>query len=192
MLKPRAMPALAITAAALFAGAGCRGGEANESAPAQRSLGERVAGRAASLPDDPTLLRAFAKVSMEEGRFPEAAAALSRLVALAPEDRDALRWLAEALLELDDEEGALAALRRLLARHPEDEEALFTLGGLLASRHADEQESLAEAIALWERYLAAAGEHPHASMVRRALPRMKQRLEKMEESKKADAGVNSP
>lgn len=191
MLNPRAMPTLAVAAVAWISLAGCRGGEADESRAA-RPLGERVAAHASSLPDDPTLLRASAKVLLDDGRFPEAVAALLRLVALAPEDRDALRLLAEASLELDDEEAALAALHRLLERHPNDAEVLFTLGGLLASRHADERESLREAISLWERFLAGAGEHPHAAMVRRALPRMKQRLDKMEEREKADAGVNSP
>lgn len=193
MLTELEARALAAGALALAILGGCRTDPPPAESGAGAVVGEgRAGGLPDELPDDPDLLRRMAASLMEEERFFDAAAVLLRLCALAPEDRDAHRLLSEALLEIDDEEAALAALQRLIERNPDDVEAMFTLGGLLASRHGDEAASLTEAVALWERYLEKAKDDPHATMVRTALPRIKQRLEKMGENNKADAGVNSP
>jgi tetratricopeptide (TPR) repeat protein len=189
-LEARALAAGALALAILC---GCRTDPPPADAGAGPLAGDRRAGALPDrLPDDPDLLRRMAASFMEQERFFDAAAVLARLCALAPEDRDSHRLLSDALLEIGDEEGGLAALRKLIERNPDDVEALFTLGGLLASRHADEAASLTEAVALWERYLEKAKDDPHATMVRAALPRIKQRIEKMGENNKADAGVNSP
>ena len=65
-------------------------------------------------------------------------------------------------------------------------------GGLLASRHPEEIESLSEAVALWELYLSQAEDSKQKEMVRRALPRLRQRLEMKKKSGLTDKRVKSP
>jgi tetratricopeptide (TPR) repeat protein len=142
----------------------------------EAELARQVKGRLERLPDDPDLLLSSAKLLLTQGSVPEGVLVLRRLVKLDADRCDAYQLLADAYLELEDEEAAFASLRACLAANPDHREVLFSLGGMLASRHPDEMDSLKEAISLWERYQAVAASDPHSQMVIRALPRLKQRL----------------
>ena len=156
----------------------------------EAELARQVKGRLESLPDDPELLLSSARLLLSQGSVPEGIQVLRRLVKLDASRCDAFQLLADAYLELEDEEAAYGSLRACLAAKPDHREVLFSLGGMLASRHPDEPESLREAISLWERFQAVAGPDPHVQMVNRALPRLKQRLEGMQGG--IDAGGKTP
>jgi tetratricopeptide (TPR) repeat protein len=144
------------------------------------------------IPDDPQLLESAAKLFHQQGQYPRAVDLYRRLLELDPKRCDVMQLRAQAFLSLEDEAAAFDSLRSCAQACPKDTECLFTLGGLLASRHPQEAESLSEAVRLWEKYLAAAEDSKQKDMVRRALPRLRQQLEKKEERDKTDKPVNSP
>jgi predicted Zn-dependent protease len=148
--------------------------------------------RAERIPDDPRLLESAAKLFHQRGRYPRAVDLYRRLLRLDPRRCDILRLRAQAFLSLEDEAAAFDSLRACTRICPGDTECLFTLGGLLASRHPKEEKSLAEAVSLWGRFLSVAGDSKQKQMVRRALPRLRQQLEKKEEGGETDKPVNSP
>jgi predicted Zn-dependent protease len=149
-------------------------------------------GHADRIPDDPAVLEPAAKLFHQQGRYPRAVDLYRRLLELEPGRCDILQLRAQAQLALEDEAAAFESLRSCTRTCPEDGECLFTLGGLLASRHSDEPESLAEAVLLWEKFLKVAGDSKQKQMVSRALPRLRQQLGKQEEKSETDKPVNSP
>ena len=138
------------------------------------------------IPDDPKLLESAAKLFHQQGRYPRAVDLYRRLLRLDPQRCDILRLRAQAFLSLEDEAAAFDSLRSCTRTCPQDTECLFTLGGLLASRHSQEPESLAEAVSLWERFLSWAGDSKQKQMVSRALPRLRQQLEMKKKSGQTD------
>jgi predicted Zn-dependent protease len=148
--------------------------------------------RAERIPDDPRLLESAGRLFHQRGRYPRAIDLYRRLLRLEPRRCDILRLRAQAFLSLQDEAAAFDSLRSCTEHCPKDAECLFTLGGLLASRHSGEEASLTEAVSLWERFLLVAGDSRQKQMVRRALPRLRQQIEKKEEEGKTDKPVNSP
>jgi tetratricopeptide (TPR) repeat protein len=144
------------------------------------------------IPDDPKLLESTAKLFHQRGRYPRAIDLYRRLLQLEPKRCDVMQLRAQAFLSLEDEPAALDSLRACARTCPQDTECLFTLGGLLASRHPEEPESLAEAISLWERFLKAAGDSRQKQMVSRALPRLQKQLATIKKSGLVDQRVKSP
>lgn len=173
---------------------GCSEGEpgALRAGTDDAALAEKLWDHAERIPDDPRLLEPAAKLFHRQGRYPRAVDLYRRLLQLDPRRCDVMRLRAQAFLSLEDEASAFDSLRSCARTCPRDTECLFTLGGLLASRHSQEPESLAEAVSLWERFLLLAGDSKQKQMVSRALPRLRQQLEKKGEGDETDKPVNSP
>lgn len=149
-----------------------------------------IADRVDELPADPALGLAACRMLLSEGKAPEALDLSLRLVKAQPENCQAWRLRAQAFMALEDERGAFDALRSCLRARPDDAETLFSLGGMLAARHGDEPASLRESEELWTRLLERHPEHPQVGMVKRALSKIRSKLQSFET--KTDGRVKSP
>ncbi|WP_246472935.1 c-type cytochrome biogenesis protein CcmI [Pelagibacterium limicola] len=135
------------------------------------SIAEAVAqveARLVETPNDVRGWRALAPVYMQMGRYPEAANAFRRILALDPPDAETETDLAEALIMVNDgmaDDDVIALLRSAADRDPMHVRSRFYLAGELTRR-----EDYDEAAALWQYLLdIAVGTEPWVATARSGL-----------------------
>jgi predicted Zn finger-like uncharacterized protein len=132
----------------------------------------RAEPKARGKPARPPSLRqqvAEAQRLREGGKAEQALDLYGRILAQEPENADALAGRGLSYLDLDQPAAAEASLQEALRRAPRQPDALLGLGELYRARGRK-----AEAIALFERYLAAHPQGDEAAVARNALNQLKE------------------